>query len=351
MPPPKVTDDPVIASYDIFITDAQIRRLLVQFPDRQFDQPYNESSQQKPLELRLKPKTGLIELDVPINTQFNYDESKGLRYGNAMRKSNIIQAGGTHGMAGGFNSGGGTGAGKVKSDVGDMDDGMGLYMDLEDEERKMGVTMTKQTLGGRIKKPIDGDPVYMLGSFRDNELHLSPLESVVQLRPQLHHIDAYDEVAVKGKAGVKGRKGEMEDDAGGRPTATEARAIDMRVKSAEAENSKHVGNNELMLKLFQDEKWEKYAWIDENDQESWDQFDQYMFNTSLDEPATLTSMIGADDYLDQMSAPRVDPTRPDMTGWAMKMRSKKRRSSSIRKRSTKAQLDVPADGNAEMGNV
>lgn len=101
----------------------------------------------------------------------NYDERKGLRYGGALKKSRIVQEGGTHGLAGGFNTGAGAGAGagKVK---GEEMGGKGeddLYYDLEDEDRKMGVRMGKQTLGGRIKEPVDGDPVYMLGAFRESE--------------------------------------------------------------------------------------------------------------------------------------------------------------------------------------
>lgn len=49
-----------------------------------------------------------------------------------------------------------------------------------------------------------------------------------------------------------------------------------------------------------------------------------MFNQSLEEPLQLESAIISEDYLDGMSAPRVDPTRPHMTGWAMKARRKNR---------------------------
>ncbi|EAS34916.3 uncharacterized protein CIMG_00270 [Coccidioides immitis RS] len=322
-------DDPVIASYDIFITDAQVRRFLLQYPDRSSTQPYSDLTLQKPTELRLKPKTGLVEVDIPINTRVNYDERKGLRYGNALKKSRIIQEGGTHGIAGGFNTGGVV-TGKTKlegdsvaKDYWDDEDGGG-YRDLEDEELKAGHIMTTQTLGGRIKEAIEGDPVYMLGAFKDNELHLAPLSAIVPLRPQLHHLDAYDEALVKNKTTVKGRK-DGDEEGASRPT--EARAIDVKVKSAESEQTGGQRNNEL-LKQMQDEKWEKYTWIDENDEESWDKYEEYMFNRTIEEPPQLESAIEADDYVDGMSAPRVDPTRPDMTGWAMKMRRKKRRSSS-----------------------
>ncbi|KAK2736134.1 hypothetical protein FQN55_001874 [Onygenales sp. PD_40] len=349
--------DPIIASYSIYITDSQIRRFLLQYPDRQSTQPYNATNAQKPTELRLKPRTGLVEVDVPVNTSVNYDERKGLRYGNALRKSRVIGEGGTMGFAGGFNAGaaaprkGGVGAGggggedEEMGGVGGSGSGRGRgrgrgrgedffggdeqsMMDYEDE--KAGVVMTKQTLGGRIKEAVEGDPVYMLGAFRENELHLAPLSAVVQLRPQLHHLDAFDEVAVQKKALSKGKR-EMEEEGGAARAAPEARAIDMKVKSAETEGGTVTGNNEL-LKKMQDEKWEKYAWIDETDQDSWDKYEEYMFNQSPEEPLQLESAISSDDYIDGMSAPRIDPINPEMAGWAMKLRRKARRPSNVRGR-------------------
>ncbi|KAL1952640.1 hypothetical protein VTO42DRAFT_4579 [Malbranchea cinnamomea] len=313
-------DDPIIASYDILITDAQIRRFLLQYPDRQAEQPYNDATMQKPTELRLKPKTGLVEVDIPINTRINYDERKGIRYGNALRKSNIVQQGGTHGIAGGFNTIGVPARARMEEVIsktkGD-EYGDDIYDEdqllLEDEDKKAAVIMGHQTLGGRVKAPVDGDPIYMLGAFKENQLHLAPLSAVVQLRPQLHHLDAFDEITVKAKAS-KAKQAEE-----GEP---EARAIDVKVKSAEGDTGGQ-SNNEL-LKRIQEEKWEKYEWIDENDQESWEKYEEYMFNLTLEESPQLQSAIEAEDYIDSMSAPRVDPVHPELTGWAIKSRREKR---------------------------
>ena len=95
-----------------------------------------------------------------------------------------------------------------------------------------------------------------------DELHLAPLSAVVQLRPQLHHLDAFDEVTIKNKGLSRGRR-DLDGEAGPRPAEPEARAIDMKVKSAESGNTNLAGNNEL-LKRIQDERWERYSWIDEN---------------------------------------------------------------------------------------
>ena len=49
-----------------------------------------------------------------------------------------------------------------------------------------------------------------------------------------------------------------------------------------------------------------------------------MFNLTLEESPQLRTAVEAEDYVDSMSAPRVDPVHPEMTGWAMKSRREKR---------------------------
>lgn len=87
-----------------------------------------------------------------------------------------------------------------------------------------------------------------------DKLHLSPVTAVVQLHPQLHHLDAMDEMP-KARA-TKGRKEGEEE----RPEP-EARAIDVKVKGAEDKEIPVAGNLDL-LKQMQDEKWKSYDWVD-----------------------------------------------------------------------------------------
>ncbi|KAI9374886.1 DNA-directed RNA polymerase III subunit Rpc5 [Aspergillus egyptiacus] len=295
--------DPIIASYDVYLTESDISRFVLQYLDRPAGATYDEANGQKPTSFRFKPKTGLVEVDVPINTRVNYDLGKGLRYGDALKKSRSNREGGAYGMAGGFSVGSTSGAqqGKVKAEAGG---------DAEMKGEGETSLLKVQTLGGRIKSPEDGDPVYMLAAFRGDKLHLSPVTSVVQLHPQLHHLDAVDEMP-KGR-GAKGRKEGDEDRA-----EPEARAIDVKVKGAEDKEVQVAGNLDL-LKQMQEEKWKAYDWIDAENAESWQIYDNYMMHQSVEELPQLESAINSEEYLDKMSAPRIDPARPEMTGWAMK---------------------------------
>ncbi|KAL4958336.1 Sin-like protein conserved region-domain-containing protein [Aspergillus filifer] len=304
--------DPVIASYDIYLTNSDISRYVLQYLDRPTGHAYDDANGQKPTSLRLKPKTGLVEVDVPINTRVNYDIGKGIKYGEALIKSRSAREGGAYGMAGGFSvakegSGGAQAqaGGKVKSENGFKREDGGAGMASGDQTPLLKV----QTLGGRIKNPEDGDPVYMLAAFRGDKLHLSPVTAVVQLHPQLHHLDAMDEMP-KARAG-KRKEGEEE-----RPEA-EARAVDVKVKGAEDREVMIPGNLDL-LKKMQDEQWKAYDWVDAENEESWQIYDNYMMHQDVEELPQLQSAINGEDYLDRMSAPRIDPARPEMTGWAMK---------------------------------
>ncbi|KAJ5587143.1 uncharacterized protein N7459_002908 [Penicillium hispanicum] len=302
-------EDPVIASYDVLLTDSQISRYVFQYIDRPGNLPYNERKGQKPTFLRMKPSTGLVELEVPIHTRGTYDVNKGLQYGEAMKKSRSTRDGGSFGMAGGFSSGGMLGPGRIKAEE---------SIEVLDNKKVVdnASLVRTQSLGGRIKPPEEGDPVYMLGTFKGKNLHLSPVSAVVQLHPHLHHLDALDEMP-KGR----GSKGKKDEDT---PPESESRAIDVKVKSAKQETVPLAGNVDL-LKRMQEEKWKTFDWVDAETEESWYTYENFMTHQKPEELPHLESTINSEAYLDGMSAPRIDPARPEMTGWAMKQNRQKQR--------------------------
>ena len=164
---PVEPSDPVVESYDVFLTDSQISRYVLQYVDRESDKAYDERRGQKPTAFRLKPRTGLVEVDVPINTRVNYDQAKGLQFGNALQRSRVS---GGHGMAGGFSSGGGQPA-ATSASAGGGRGGPRVKAETENEQKRMQSQdlMKVQTLAGRVKVPEEGDPVYMLAAFRGSK--------------------------------------------------------------------------------------------------------------------------------------------------------------------------------------
>lgn len=91
--------------------------------------------------------------------------------------------------------------------------------------------------------------------MRVENLFLSPVSAVVQLRPQLHHIDAFDETS---KLRMLRGKKDIEEDV---PREAEARPVDVKIKTSEASESA-VPPNVKLLRDIQDEQWEYYTWID-----------------------------------------------------------------------------------------
>ncbi|KAG5439357.1 hypothetical protein PCK2_000806, partial [Pneumocystis canis] len=133
---------PVIKTYNIYTTSYLNDYLyLFQYPIRPSIQPYIEESFSKPLELRIKPKSGLVEVDVPIYTKKYYNEERGIKFSR----------------------------------------------NLENDSTKDNYSMLDfQTLNSKINTCRN---YYMVGIIRGDELHLSPVNHTLQLRPSFKHLN------------------------------------------------------------------------------------------------------------------------------------------------------------------
>lgn len=178
----------VVAEYDLYITNPGKRLLLLQYPNRDPGQPYSQKTGQKPLELRIKPKCGLVEVDIPMNISTNFDRQKALRFGRAIRNSRTLQEGGSYGLSGGLKAGIGpvtrTGRGQVKID--EEDPSEDALLENFEEAISKGHVMNKIVLGGRIVPWKDGDPIYMIGAFRGSG---HPFLYFSNINPSYPHID------------------------------------------------------------------------------------------------------------------------------------------------------------------
>jgi DNA-directed RNA polymerase-3 subunit RPC5 len=167
---PDLSDpDPIKASYDVYIKPSisDGRQIYVlQFPNRGPKQPYKKEKQSQPTKLRIKPEAGMVELDVPVDAWRNYDRGKGIKWGDAMKQSNVVQGGKTYGLPGGFGIGGsqpGRGRGRGEATV--ANDQERLLRDYAGAIQSDRV-LTNQTLGGQTVLNEDTTPQYMIGTFR-----------------------------------------------------------------------------------------------------------------------------------------------------------------------------------------
>jgi hypothetical protein len=190
-------------------------------------------------------------------------------------------------------------------------------------------TLNVQTLGGKVVKPSTGDPIYLLGSFKDNSMHLSRLDALVQVRPQLPHLDAADELErnrsitalarAKAKDGAATVNGDVSTAAppppAGPSTRPESKAIDIKLKPsgpASHNNDLNTNANAKLLRAIQQESWQTYDWIDEDEAESHHHAEKALHlpmppdDALTSEPPNLESAITNSEWLDLMSAPRIE---------------------------------------------
>ena len=151
--------------YKLYSNPPKKRVLLLQYPNRQGNQLYCDENGQKPLEIRIKPKSGLVEVDAPINVDDSFDQERGLDFGDALRKSRDLPRHGAQGL------GGGLGIDPIKNSKGGTDTAENpakarLMENFKDSNNK-GYVMNKITLGGRIIAFREGDPIYAIATFEN----------------------------------------------------------------------------------------------------------------------------------------------------------------------------------------
>jgi DNA-directed RNA polymerase-3 subunit RPC5 len=161
--------DPIVAEFPIFIKphlkDGK-QVFVLQFPNRDRSMPYDAKHGCAPTEMRVKPKSGMVELDVPVDVHRNYDRAKGIKWGEAMLKSTTAKAGGSHGLPGGFGLGGAP-LGARGRGRGEVEEAENQEKLLDDYERAVedGHVLKTQTLGGQFVAKNSTTPNYFLGTF------------------------------------------------------------------------------------------------------------------------------------------------------------------------------------------
>ncbi|KAI1759360.1 hypothetical protein GGR53DRAFT_150363 [Hypoxylon sp. FL1150] len=282
--------DPIVASYDVFTNPLlpENRQLLIlQHPNKQgpVRVPYPQIS-----EVRVKNRSGMLEVDVPVSHgHADYDRDKGLRWGGALARSVAAKDGGTHGLAGGFGVGvptrGGGGGGGNRKAV-DLERELSM-LDWTEAVRQDKVLRT-QTLGGQFPVEKQTDCRHMVGVFKGDQLYLTPVSSLIHLRPQLHHLDAYTEQERlsrprEGAAGgpAAGGGAGKEGAAGGSAQGGGAKAIHMSIKSAGADSGEASVDTMIeRLRKVQTEPWIKLKYEHEESERAWDMFGNHLIYAS-----------------------------------------------------------------------
>ncbi|KAK9457101.1 Sin-like protein conserved region-domain-containing protein [Dipodascopsis uninucleata] len=218
------TDDPVVKEFPIFITSQLASKIhIFQYPVRPSTLPYANTNGEGILDFRLKPDSGLVEVDVPINTTRFYDKEKSEKW------------------------------------------------ELVD----------RQTLNGILSESSG----YMIGIFKDNELHLTPIAGTCQLRPGLAHVD-------KDSKTEKDIAKSIKQD----PTkAKEVRAVQMSAKSTDDLSPRYSGAISARRRA-EDERFTEMGWFDKDTEQAWELADQLLCSNKQ----LLLSITSKEEYIDKL---------------------------------------------------
>ena len=267
----------IVEQYRLLLNPQPRKHLLLfKYPNRDPGQLYSDEYGNRPAELRIKPKSGLVEVDIPMIVSENFDKEKGLKYGAALRKKNLTVKGkgeSFYGLSGGLDV---VGSAKREEEL-DIPDAPSRekLLDNFDDANNKGHVMNKITLGGRIIPFKDGDPIYMIATFQGGRFCVSssltkvdadysmdictwtPLDAMVTLRPQFEHLDA-----IHDQQRIGARFNHADDE----KKESKAEDVNMTVKDTEDDEPVDLygGMPETLriLREMADEPWQRLEWID-----------------------------------------------------------------------------------------
>jgi len=352
---------------------------LLQHPShRPANKPYNDNCHQKPTSLRLKPNTGILELDIPIDTTANYNRPAGSTYAAAIHSSPTISSGASHGLASGFSTTSSAARRLVPPGLSSIparhhESSSDSDVDMSPDTDQPRRLLSTQTLGGKLPPPQAGDPIYMLGTLspRTPAIHLTPVSGIIQLRPQLHHLDALDELERAkpsapadpdgGTTSAK-RPGPAAAAAAG---AVESKALDLKFASADDKADASRMSNASLLRQIRDDKFVRFDWVDESEGAALEKRETELqlplplprrlsplaAARDSDQPPRLESMLSDQEWLDRMSAPREGWGRRGglmgkVRGRERERLRRKRNDLARRRRGAKAAPPVPSGARA-----
>ncbi|KAI8621070.1 Sin-like protein conserved region-domain-containing protein [Chytriomyces sp. MP71] len=249
----EVEEDPVVQEIPVFLSLGLDGLVLMQHPATRKHHPMQGLAA-----LRVKPVAHRFEVDVAINTDSNnYNDDTAERLGTGLDNEEIQTA-----------------------------------YDKRDTETKRKL-LDKITLQSTLIPPTGGQ--YLIGALRDDEFHLTPLASIIQLRPSLRYLDKIQEKEKAATAKIAQHELNLENP-DKKPDAPVERGVNVSVRVLE-------DNPEALRKAreveeerrYQMEEWVNLTVFDERTAES-DETYERLFSMG-DE---LTYSFSNHDYLESI---------------------------------------------------
>lgn len=277
------------ARYKTYLNKSEKHVLVLRFPDRDRTHPLSNAFNSRPTAIRMKPKSRLIEIDIPLPDKNHIDQRRAIELGQACELHELSTLKAPVGIAGGFGQALPSRSKDVPHEQPDA-----LLRDFEDamERKKAFHTVT---FSGQIKPLSSTDPSYYLGSFKKDELHLTKVSAFCTLSAGLQHLDMLD---VNEKAA---RRSETVSE-----TQAKANPVQLQYKSTDERVTEEGAWKSLLTDVLK-EDWETLDWVDEGVNESFDIFSDTLFTDEASKSNRILAVMSERQYLDTISAPRIDP--------------------------------------------
>lgn len=209
-------DDPVIQEFPVYFNNSISESLhLYQYPTRSALYPFVDALNTGIINSRVKSSSGVVEVDIPLAKNEYYDPNKASKW---------------------------------------------QHLDL-------------QTFGG-VMKPCRDDGNfnnYMVGVFKDEELHVTPIKSIAQLRPQFKYVDQ----AVQSEKELNNAMNNKKDSSAAAKGKETTKAVQVTAKASGDNAPRHSGAISSR-KAADEEPFVHLEWFDRDSDEAWKTADGLM---------------------------------------------------------------------------
>ncbi|KAL7320917.1 hypothetical protein PS15m_000754 [Mucor circinelloides] len=261
--------DEILAEYPIYLTTELSKYLyMFQYPMR--STPF--TSKTGPSAARLKPRSKKVELDLPLDTRStHYSTERGEDFAMGLNDKTIKTA---------YDR-------RMEEHEEELSMGHSYKAPKKEEELLDKMTMTSIDVPSQTK--------YVIGVIRDEELHLTPINTTIQLRPGFKYIDKIDE---KWKAANKRIQDveKLEEKKRGTDPNT-AQTLQVSVKNTEREGNMRKNLYSMAVRNAEEEDWQPIVYYDENSLQA-EKVSEKLYATSKEPLNCITTNA---DYLDQLS--------------------------------------------------
>ncbi|KAI9320153.1 DNA-directed RNA polymerase III subunit Rpc5 [Dichotomocladium elegans] len=233
-------DDEVLGEIPVYLTTALAKYMYIfQYPMRNM----RFSSRNGPQAARMKPQANMVELDIPLDTRSEfYSTERGEDFAMGMNEK----------------------AFKTAYDK---------RMEEMEEENMYGRSSTAAAGSKKEEELLDrmtlsstevpSQTNYVVGAVRDGGLHLTPVRSIIQMRPAFKYIDKIDE---KFKAANKRIQDAEKEEAATKPdpSTSKAQALQVTVKNSEKETTARRNAYSMAVRNAEEEPWQPIVYYDDS---------------------------------------------------------------------------------------